>query len=560
MDEKTGKIRRAAQAYLCALLLLLISTASTPLISHANTGTTDGVGAVNETIAKGTALEDQGHWSDALILYQQALKSNPNDRQLQHRRSLARLHYDLDKRQADSSFLAQVQATSGTAAQNLYGEILLKIQSYYVEEPDWNEIARFGLTSLKLALQSPEFRQRYLPNVPGEHIDKSFEDLTGTLNKYVVRQRTDVIWVAGRSAELLQKSLGLAPQASTFEFICGAVSALDPYSAFLSDSQFTETMSQIEGNFVGLGVELRTSDDALEIVNVIAGGPAGQAGVMSGDRIIAINGQLITSLGSDVGADMLRGVEGSKVTITVQRGNDSADLQVVRRRVEIPSVDNIQIVDAASGVGYLRITSFQKTTARDFDQALWQLQKSGMRSLIMDLRGNPGGLLTAAVEIADRFVSNGILVSTKGRNPLEDFTHRANPAGTWNVPLVVLVDGDSASASEILAAAIHDHKRGQIVGETSYGKGSVQGIFPLNIAGGGIRLTTARFYSPIGQAINQVGVKPDFEIVRTARPAFEESAAANAVAPGNDNVLQAAISLARKSQPGIPKPNVVAGR
>ena len=141
-----------------------------------------------------------------------------------------------------------------------------------------------------------------------------------------------------------------------------------------------------------------------------------------------------------------------------------------------------------------------------------------MRSLIVDVRGNPGGLLSASVEVADRFVGDGVIVSTKGRNPMEDFTHQANMASTWRVPLVVLVDENSASASEIFAAAIRDHKRGLIVGHQSYGKGSVQGIFPLNVSGGGVRLTTAKFYSPTGRPISQVGVKADVLVHETAKP------------------------------------------
>ena len=140
-----------------------------------------------------------------------------------------------------------------------------------------------------------------------------------------------------------------------------------------------------------------------------------------------------------------------------------------------------------------------------------------MRSLIVDVRGNPGGLLTSSVEIADRFVSSGVIVSTQGRNPMEDFTHRAQASNTWRVPLVVLIDENSASASEIFAAAIRDHKRGTIVGHQSYGKGSVQGIFPLNVSGGGVRLTTAKFYSPKGTAISQVGVKADVIVQEVAK-------------------------------------------
>ncbi len=561
MDETQNPFQNKCCRAILTLMLLVTSAAATPFTVMA--GGDDRVGgedptrsaAVQQVIAQGSDLESRGQWSDALILYQDALKVTPHDRQLQQRRSLARLHYDLEKRQSDRSFLAQVESTSGTTAQSLYGEILLKIQSYHVDDPDWNEIARFGLTSLKLAIQTPEFRQRYLANATDQQIELAFADLTQSLNRYVVRQRSDAVWVAGHCAEHLQKTLSLPTSPVIFEFVCGAVSALDPYSAFMSDNQYGETMSQIEGNFVGLGVELRTENDMLEIVNVIAGGPAEQAGILSGDTIVAVDSKLLTEIGSDVAADMLRGVEGSTVAVTLVRDSRHYQANVTRRRVDIPSVDNIRMVDQAGGVGYLRISSFQKTTARDFDEALWQLQRSGMRSLVMDLRGNPGGLLTAAVEIADRFVASGVLVSTRGRNPLEDFTHRAHNRGTWNVPLVVLIDHDSASASEILAAAIRDHKRGQIVGEKSYGKGSVQGIFPLNISGGGIRLTTAKFYSPTGSEINQIGVSPDVEIHQTAK------IPADGTLSDSDNVLQSAIALARThTTPQNLSPKSVAGR
>jgi carboxyl-terminal processing protease len=143
---------------------------------------------------------------------------------------------------------------------------------------------------------------------------------------------------------------------------------------------------------------------------------------------------------------------------------------------------------------------------------LWDLHKQGMRSLILDLRGNPGGLLTASVEVADKFIADGGIVSTKGRSEPENFSYRAHRPGTWRVPLVVLIDGDSASASEIFAGAIKDSGRGKIVGTRSYGKGSVQGIFPLGKTGAGARLTTAKFYSPLGHVISNVGVTPDIDV------------------------------------------------
>ena len=220
----------------------------------------------------------------------------------------------------------------------------------------------------------------------------------------------------------------------------------------------------------------------------------------------------------------MRGVEGSFIQLGVERGQGSQTVNLERRRVEIPSVDQVGIVDAESGVAYIRLTNFQKTTARDFDAAMWKLHREGMRSLIVDVRGNPGGLLSASVEVSDRFVGNGVIVSTKGRNPMEDYIHRANVSSTWRVPLVVLVDENSASASEIFAAAIRDHHRGTIVGHRSYGKGSVQGIFPLNVSGGGVRLTTARFYSPTGKAISEVGVNADVLVHKTAHAGADKRA------------------------------------
>jgi carboxyl-terminal processing protease len=330
-------------------------------------------------------------------------------------------------------------------------------------------------------------------------------------------------------------------QTCVYEFTCGAIIALDPWSAFMTSNQYGETMSQIEGNFVGLGVELKTHPGSLEIVAVIADGPAGRAGIAAGDHIVEVDGHSVEQLGSEVAADALRGVEGSEILITVLRGeNERRPVRLQRRRVEIPSVENVSLVDPQAGIGYIRLSSFQKTTVRDFDAALWQLHSQGMRALIVDVRGNPGGLLNAAVEISDRFLTDGVIVSTRGRNPLEDYVHRAKPAGTWNVPLVVLVDENSASASEIFAAAIADHNRGAIVGCQSYGKGSVQGIFPLNVGGGGVRLTTAKFYSPSGVTISQRGVTPGIPVQTVAR--IGDSSAP----PATDDILRVGTEVARR--------------
>jgi carboxyl-terminal processing protease len=310
-----------------------------------------------------------------------------------------------------------------------------------------------------------------------------------------------------------------------------------------------DVLSQIEGNFVGLGIELKAEGEALQIVSVISGGPADKGGLEAGDRIVEVDGRSTREASTDAAADLLKGAEGSMVELVVLDPSDAARrIRLQRMRVEVPSVDQVSIIDPDYGVGYVRITSFQKTTNSDMDAALWKLHREGMRSLIVDVRGNPGGLLTASVEAADKFVSQGSIVSTRGRSSAEDFDYKAHKVGTWRVPLIVLIDGDSASASEIFAGAIRDHRRGTLVGQRSYGKGSVQGIFPLSIANAGVRLTTAKFYSPAGHPISRRGVHPDVVVAQqdrrvVAKPVEERL---SSVDDQRDNVLAAAMQIAQK--------------
>jgi carboxyl-terminal processing protease len=345
------------------------------------------------------------------------------------------------------------------------------------------------------------------------------------------------------AARLAQQQLEMAPTAVVLEYLCGATNALDLYSTYLTPDQLNEVYAQIEGNFVGLGVELKAQDGTLVILRVISGSPAEEAGVRGNDRIVVIDGQSTKNLSTDQAANLLQGAEGSTVTLTVAApGESPRQLTVCRRRVEVPSVDQVSIVDPERGIGYMKLTCFQKTTAHDLDVALWKLHREGMRSLLVDVRGNPGGLLVSAVEVADRFIERGVIVSTHGRSPQEDFTYSAHEQPKWRMPLVVLIDQDSASAAEIFAGAIRDHHRGTLVGVRSFGKGSVQGIFPLEQSNAGVRLTTAKFYSPHGRPYSRVGVEPDINVpsVRVAAKPIDGRLPAS-----GDNVLTTALQVAR---------------
>ncbi len=497
--------------------------------------------AITELLQRGQLLEQGGKWGEALSLYEDGLRDFPAEPTLTGRLDLAKIHYDIARRYADSSFRRMAVTLQEREALTLYSEVLLKIHSHYVTEPNWQQLVERGTTSLFYALGEKSFTKLNLTARRPEDVDAFRRESQQVVRSRVIRTRQDAVDTASQIGRLGQSRLNVTPTSIILEYACGATGALDEYSSFLTGDQLNDVYSQIEGNFVGLGIELKSHASSLLIVKVITGSPAERGGLRAGDRIVSVDGRVTENMSTDQAADLLQGVEGSTVRITVV-GADGATRSMTLRReqVEVPSVDDVKIIDAQQGVGYLKLTCFQKTTSRDLDAALWKLHREGMKSLIMDLRGNPGGLLTASVEVVDKFVEDGTIVSTRGRSTLEDYNYTAHRPGTWRVPLVVLIDGDSASASEIFAGAVRDHHRGTIVGQRSYGKGSVQGIFPLTTAGTGLRLTTAKFYAPSGRPISKVGVDPDIVVRRAARPIEGQ------VADNSDAVLDAGLQAAQQ--------------
>jgi len=541
----------AVARLLAVSLVLVVGVARGQSVTLAEpVATHDDLASVLEL---GTRLERERRWAEALSHYEDALKQHPTRPDLQQRVTVARAHYEVCRRYNDPSFATAVTKLTDREALSIYDEVLLKVQSHYVHEPQWQRLVSSGQTSVQVAVTEPLFVARHLSTTPVEKLAALQRDVEQLATSRLVADRRQASDLVQTIAATLRDRYGVPSQAVVMEFVSGAAAGLDEYSGFLTNSQMDELFSQIEGNFVGLGVELKTEKTGLAIVSVIPSGPAHAGGIRAGDMIVAVDGKTPTDTAPDTLADMLRGVEGTQVAVSVRKSEGTLQhMQLTRRRVEIPSVEQIKIIDSQNGIGYFKLTSFQKTTARDVDAALWKLHEQGMKQLIIDLRGNPGGLLKASVDVADRFVYDGLIVATRGRSPREDFDHRGETVGTWRMPLVILIDHDSASASEILAGAIRDHRRGTVVGEKSYGKGSVQGIFPLAAANVGIRLTTAKWYTPSGQAISGQGIKPDVAVAvtKTAKPVTETvtalkpvEGAAKSSAP--DAVLEAGLQVAR---------------
>ncbi len=533
----------------CLAVFAALALHSQPAFGQVETGVaavgSSAAGDIATVIEHGTRLERERRWADALTHYEEALRIHPSRSDLQERLVLARSHYDVCRRYADTSFTTAVASLTDKNALAIYDEVLLKINTHYVHQPNWQELFRRGTTTLDTALTEGAFTDRHLAGLSQPQITAVRQELKRLAGNAVVNDRRKAIEMVDSVSHLLQQKFGTSSAALILEYTCGAAGSLDDYSGFLTTSQMDEVFSQIEGNFVGLGVELKTEEAGLLIVNVIGTGPAYQAGIRPGDRIVAVEGKTAKQVSPDALADMLRGEEGTQATVQVL-GTDhkTRQLSVIRRRVEVPSVDDVKIIDEDYHIGYFKLTSFQKTTPRDVDAALWKLHELGMRSLVIDLRGNPGGLLKAAVDVADKFVMDGMIVATRGRSPREDFDHKGQIAGSWRVPLVILVDHDSASASEILAGAIQDHRRGSIVGEKSYGKGSVQGIFPLAATSVGVRLTTAKWYTPAGQPISGHGVTPDVTVRVAAKPPADKVVPAGGVNT-DDAILRAGLQVAR---------------
>ena len=295
--------------------------------------------------------------------------------------------------------------------------------------------------------------------------------------------------------------------------INGMLTSLDPHSSFLPDDSFKKMQVQTTGRFGGLGIEVTMDSGFVKVVSPIDDTPAAQAGLQPEDYIIAVNGETVLGLSLNEAVEQLRGPIGSEVTITVQRGQDEPfDVDIIRDEIKIRSVRSTLFED----VGYIRITTFSEQTTPGLldavDELRSQADEDGLAGLVLDLRNNPGGLLAEAIKVSDAFLEEGEIVSTRGRSG-EDISHAyARPGDiAAGLPVVVLINSGSASASEIVAGALKDHKRAILMGNRSFGKGSVQSVIPMP-GFGAMRLTTARYYTPSGVSIQAKGITPDIEV------------------------------------------------
>ena len=299
--------------------------------------------------------------------------------------------------------------------------------------------------------------------------------------------------------------------------IDGMLSGLDPHSGYMNEDIWKEMQMDTKGKFGGLGIEITMEEGFVKVIAPIEDTPAYDAGILAGDYIIQIDDTPVFGLTLNEAVELMRGERGAPIVVTISRDNiEPFEVKIIRDYIKIRSVKS-EVVD---DVGYLRITSFNEQTEKGLIDAINEIQSSASNNIIgyvLDVRSNPGGLLTQAVKVTDIFLARGEIVSTRGRDKQDIKRYRAKKADRINgKPLVVIIDGGSASASEIVAGALQDHRRAIIIGTQSFGKGSVQTIIPFQVSNSdvltGIRLTTARYYTPSGESIQGKGITPDITI------------------------------------------------
>jgi carboxyl-terminal processing protease len=529
------KNRRGARFGVLLLILLGLLTCPASVSAQAiNTG---------DLLKQAAECERQHDWLEACRLYDEVLHRNRRDdariRQA-YQRCLRRYH--LAHRHQDKLYRLALEHLTPSQALDMYAHVLETIARVYTDRQKSSPGALFaqGLEELGFAFEEPSFLREYFPAVSHETLDAFQKKLTAW-GKRKIATRTearDQVGAIGRTAQ--QMGFGPRPMiltVITLEFLNGACNALDEYTFFLTPGRYREVQAALSGQLVSIGVDLEVIDGQLKIRRVYPHSPAEQADLAPNDRLVRIDGQSTHELTAEKAAELLRGRAGSFVRLEVVPADpiDSMSrlVEVKRAPVTVPSVEFELLkepfeIDLGGGmkglfpIGKLTISYFQESTLQEVKEALTALQDYGMKVLILDLRGNPGGLFKSAVEIAELFLPEGIIVVSQTHLHFKDRklsgTIRSEQPDAYLMPMVVLIDGETASAAEVLAGALKDNGRAKLVGHTTYGKGTLQCVIPLDKPyferlPAGIRITVAKLLSPSWQPYSGKGIQPNFESI-----------------------------------------------
>jgi carboxyl-terminal processing protease len=338
--------------------------------------------------------------------------------------------------------------------------------------------------------------------------------LRATLDEFVGERIT----TTARAREAIRKiviagsQLGLPPGIVALECACGAANSLDEYSLYLAPGRMTQAQAALKNKVVGIGIELTLVGQRLEVSRVYRQSPAADKGLLKGDRLLRIDGMWVNPLAPDLAVERLLGEAGSFVEVEyVRSGQTMPVTEKIERQVVVPvsAEGSLREVQKGTYVGYLQIHNFQESTLQEVKDILAGWQSMPLRGIIMDLRGNPGGVFRSALQVAELFLPESVIVQTISRVPGLSRTYESHNMSPCPLPLVVLIDGETASAAELLAGTLKENKRAELIGSSTYGKHSIQNVYPLERGPGGLRLTVARFTSPSGSPFSSKGIQPN---------------------------------------------------
>lgn len=512
--------RRFARPVLAAAMLAVLAAGvarSAPPPAEQRSETT--ISSVEKIRSAAAEAERQQDWETAFSLHCRLLLTDRTPAAREKVSSLLRRAQQV-RRHRDPAFRQFVEKLSVSDALTLYAEIVTKLPTLFADRDRAAPklLWEYGIEEMDRALASPTFRQAYLSETASERIAAFSTSLREKWAKQPVANareaRSQLRGVIGAATEVFPARIAAAV---AIEFVCGSCAGLDDYTVFLTPSQAVAEGSLALADLEPFGIYVAFDDAGLKVQGVVPNSWAAQHTTLTaGDRIVRINGRLFTPGNPDLLAESLRNPTGNLHRLDIAGLLVSVDIPV-----SIPTVYGSALLSAKDGVGYLRLGSFRDTTLRELEDAVEFLRGQGMRSLVLDLRGNHGGLFAAGLQVAQRFLPAGIIVTAQGQTT--EYANRifSSDSGmaAWDIPLVLLVDGETASAAEVLAGAIKDHQRGTLVGMPTFGKGSLQ--FPVKLTSldesidgtrprsGAVRVTIARLLSPRGTPLTGQGIAPN---------------------------------------------------
>jgi carboxyl-terminal processing protease len=481
------------------------------------------------------ALRDQAEqfekvadWEKACEAYDLLLRLDRNRHETRARFVHCLRRYFQAFRQKDDSYRKEVLTQGYPQALKVYEFVFTSLQEGSVAKHEVNaaRLFRKGLEELRYALLDPVFLQLNLPDAtPGEvEAFRAWLRAGWDVRIRAVKTPQQAVNLVREVAIEALTRLNLNATTSVMEFTCGACYAIDDYTMFLTPTQLRELCDSLRGEQAGVGLRLAAQDGRLVIVEVLSASPAADVkpALLPGDVLVSIDRKPASRLLPETALALLQGEAGTEVKVEVHSAMFGPRELTQRRRANfIPSVGTAHL--KRGFIGYVQIGAFQETTPQEIDTALQTLAKLEAKALVLDLRGNGGGQLEAAVEVARRFLSSGVIVSTQNQDPKLDTVYYARNPNAVGLPLVILIDGDTASAAEVVAGALKEHKRARLVGQPSFGKGCLQGLLrlcpqPGVVYPGGLRITVARFCGPGGQPYSGRGVTPHIFADRTLAP------------------------------------------